>query len=130
MYVSTVAVLGPLSSSPPPLPSPPLLLQMSTSLAPGVRGEPLNALMAEEKVVFGIIAYHPLTKTVAELGKTYSTVDVATIAREVCVCVCVCACVCMYICVCVCNYMYVHVLTSNLSIHACAPANVLIANCE
>ena len=40
-------------------------------------------------MVFGVIAYDPLTKTVAELGKTYSTIDVATIAREVCECVCV-----------------------------------------
>ena len=59
--------------------------QFSTSLSPGVTGEPLNALVSEDKVLFGLLASHPLVKTVHELEKVYSPVDVLTIAREVCV---------------------------------------------
>ena len=58
-------------------------LQLSSLLSPGVFGDPLPPLVPEDRVVFGVSASHPTTKTVAELGKTYSTVDTATIAREV-----------------------------------------------
>jgi hypothetical protein len=55
---------------------------LSSLLSPGAFGDPLPPLVPEDRVVFGISASHPSTKTVCELSKTYSTVDTATIARE------------------------------------------------
>ena len=52
-------------------------------MSPGASGEPLSPLVLEDRVLFGISASHPSVKTVHELSKTYSTVDTATIAREV-----------------------------------------------
>ena len=40
-------------------------------------------LVSEEKVLFGVIATHPLVKTVKELGKMYNHLDVSTIRKEV-----------------------------------------------
>ena len=61
-----------------------LCQQLSSLMSPGASGEPLSPLVPEERVLFGISASHPTTKTVCELSRAYSTVDTDTIAREVC----------------------------------------------
>lgn len=60
-------------------------MQPTATLMLGVQREPLNPLISEERVVFGLFPSKPVMKTAPELGKTYSSVDVATIAREVCI---------------------------------------------
>ena len=57
--------------------------QLSSLLSPGAYGDPLPPLVPEDRVVFGVSASQPATKTVADLNKTYSSVDTSTIAREV-----------------------------------------------
>ena len=58
-------------------------VQLVSSLVPGSHSDPLPPLIPEEKVVFGLLITCPLLKTIHELTKAYSTVDVSTIAREV-----------------------------------------------
>ncbi len=57
---------------------------MHTQSSPSsAHGHALPPLIAEEKLLFGLIATHPLIKTLQELDRMYTRLDVTAIRREV-----------------------------------------------